>query len=127
MWKRRLLVLACLSLNALAVSPFQKYGDEFEALAKANGIPTARYLVRFGKPDQAGNLSSTNIGFCDPQREGHNIVTIDEKFWRSTTEECRRALFFHEAGHCALRKNHSGEGIMRPKLNCQGDVMELFR
>ena len=121
------LCLILIPLNAWPVSPFKKYGDEFEALAKQVGVFTERYLIRFGTPPSSGSSSSTNIGYCNPQPSGHNIVTIDEKYWNSASEQCKRALIFHEAGHCALRKNHQGDGIMRPKLNCLADVMGVFR
>lgn len=127
LWKRRLLVLALLSVNAFGVSPFQKYGDEFEALAKQHGRFTRKYMIRFGAPIQEGNLSSTNIGFCEPNPAGHSVITIDQGFWERTNETCRRALIFHEAAHCGFGKGHTEKGIMRPQLDCNADVMELFK
>lgn len=121
------LCLILIPLNAWPVSPFQKYGDEFEALAKAAGIFTERYLIRFGNPPKSGSKSSMHIGFCEPQVTGHHVVTIDKDYWNSSSEECKRALIFHEAGHCALRKDHAETGIMKAMLDCKADVTGLFR
>lgn len=97
-------------------SPFQRYGDEFESLAKQYGKLTYRYLIRFGKPELPG-YSSQIYAVCNPVGDRHEI-TVDREAWNNMSELCRKALIFHEAGHCGLGLVH-GPGIMRDTLNCE--------
>jgi len=120
-------------INAWAVSPFQQYGDEFMRLANEHGISTEQIgmvKIRFGTP-RPTELSSRNLGYCNPEIiNGYRVIEIDESQWDLATDQCRRALIYHEMAHCALKKEHTEGGLMAPRLNClattKKDIAEMF-
>lgn len=110
---------------------FAEYVDEFERLAREHGKHTSKYLVKFGTPLWITN-GDDNAGIyalCTPLPERNEIV-VDREKWDNLSRQCRRALIFHEAGHCGLGKFHA-PGIMRSILNCEAvddpkEVEKLF-
>lgn len=124
--KTLFICLLLIPLNAWAVSPFAVFADEFEALAKEHGLETKLYTIQFGNP-MTGENGVKSYGYCEPNPVGRATITIDRPLWDRMNDKCKRALIFHEVGHCGLGKMHTKDGIMRSVLNCDGDVVELFR
>lgn len=113
------------------VSTFKKYVDEFMQLAESHGYATetiARVKIRFGSPPQMLAKPGThNVGYCYPDFvDGFRVIEIDRSHWDRVSDNCRRALVWHEMGHCALNKRHTEKGLMRPQTNCDATSEEDF-
>lgn len=60
---------------------------------------------------QFATLEEPTVGMC----YGNGYVEIDPEWWFRAKSLRKRALFYHEMGHCLLNLDH-GTGIMRPRL-----------
>lgn len=99
------------SKNLMNITPtnseLKPYLDDFIAMAKINGYDTSRFnYIELGMT--FGSLEGTTIGLCRTNYS-QGQVTIDKDFWNNSFEVDKRALVFHELGHCLLFKGHESE------------------
>ena len=80
--------------------------DEFLSEAQKRGIHIPQrdhnWIFKFGK------LNDLQAGKCSPRPFPKEIV-LDSLKWRRFDMEQRRALLFHEFGHCFLARDHRNE------------------
>ncbi len=78
---------------------FAVFVHQFEA---DYGISIGNFPIMFG--DQSGNV----IGVCQMWSDGYRQIQIDPGFWNNTnvSDARRKALIYHELGHCILNRGH---------------------
>ncbi len=80
--------------------------DEFLSEAQKRGIRIPqrdhKWIFKFGK------LNDLQAGKCIPKTFPKEIV-LDSIKWRRLDKEQRRALLFHEFGHCFLGRDHRND------------------
>lgn len=84
--------------RAPTIAPdFQKYADEFSRLMLSHGLGSGvSTSIEFNAP-------SGYAGFC--YSDDHRIA-IDRAYWETRNDDERRALIYHELGHCELGRSH---------------------
>jgi hypothetical protein len=127
---RSLLVIAICFLNVACGkgqigNDFVPLVSQFEDEARARGKNlTVSSEIKFG------HLDTGTSGLCQSGL-GHNTITILKGSWDSMNDDGKRALLYHELGHCELGKSHdehesrvdidgtnySKTSIMYPELN----------
>ncbi len=114
-------------LSACASDPyFKSYEDEFYAEARRRKVPTTATVIAFEEPALT-LYGQRPLGDCFYRDELPNVIRIDIHYWRSLTEKCRKALLWHELGHCALNRDHTKTGIMRPTLDCNASLKGVWK
>ena len=58
------------------------------------------------------SLANNKAGRCRPNGFS-KIITINETMWKDLDSFQRRALIFHELGHCVLMRNHNNKLLPR--------------
>jgi hypothetical protein len=66
------------------------------------------------------------IGMCIDEGDVKRVV-LHTSWYRSASERCKRALVFHELGHCVLNLEHRDAGMMRAELDCDADLTNELR
>ncbi|MBD66336.1 MAG: hypothetical protein CME62_14085 [Halobacteriovoraceae bacterium] len=69
------------------------------------------YKEFLGRSLSAGNIriefvpgfEGTKVGECN---HGARRIRLDQKFWEGSDEYTRKALIYHEFGHCVLGRGH---------------------
>lgn len=117
------------SPNRMSITPtneeLKPYLDDFIAMAKINEYDTSRFnYIELGMT--FGQLEGTTIGLCRTNYS-QSQVTIDRDFWNNSFEVDKRALIFHELGHCLLFKGHEGEKISINLINPDGTPITQMR
>lgn len=97
----------------------EPYYSNFLIAGKLRGqdVSTDNFILEFG---DAKKMSGTALGYCgrDFRNSGDSFngteyntpkVVIDKKAFDYLGEPSKRALIFHELGHCLLNRNHSLE------------------
>ena len=84
----------------------ENYQDEF-----IRDMNIYSKVVKIGFAD----LDSGRLGVCYMFKDGRPAyIKIDRKSWTTLTNNIRKALIYHELGHCLLRLQHiSNYGIVR--------------
>ena len=102
-------------------SQFQSYVASFTTEAAANGYDVSKFSqvklgIDFGTPD-----GSTTIGYCTTNKRQSQVI-INPIYWNSTsfTDVDRKALIYHELGHCLLFKGHQAETFRIQFTNSDG-------
>lgn len=93
---------------------FAPFVGDFEALY---GSPLKDVVVMYASPSSLGALSE-----CETDSNGQKIVRINEETWTPLCDLQKRALIFHELGHCILGRDHTTSNLsyMYPDLQtCQ--------
>lgn len=75
---------------------FKPYVDEFY---ERHGSQDYYLIVHFGELD-------TGVASCDVYENGQLLITVKEELWITFCEAQKRALIFHEMGHCILDRDH---------------------
>lgn len=60
------------------------------------------------------------LGQCEM---GQDRVEIEESYWKTLTETSRKALVFHELGHCIFNRQHT---IEKYEDNCSKSIMIAY-
>ncbi len=76
---------------------FQPYYDEFGAI----------YKMYVGVPIGFVNQPSPRDGVCMVLEDGYRQIEVDPKDWQGFSELERKALVFHELGHCVFGRTHN--------------------
>jgi len=84
----------------------QSFHDEFIHYAEIKNPTT---IVVFGDLPGGGDVSGA-IGVCNYL---FKRVTIDRRYWKEATLSQKRALMWHELGHCELFMGHNDKMIDR--------------
>ena len=81
------------------------YFERFEAEGRRRGV-----IVDLRSARITGQLEEIRknrvLGQCNYQRNNHNRVTVDQRFWNRTSDRGREFVVFHELGHCFLLRDH---------------------
>ena len=86
------------------VGSFAPYVAQFEqnsVIYSASAVQVTNLKIQFGPM-----ATAEERGVCDITGDQTPVITIDQAYWDSTTEDARKALIFHEMGHCVLRRLH---------------------
>ena len=59
------------------------------------------------------------LGYCLPST---NTVVISQQVWNGMTLQARKALLYHEWGHCTLKRDHT-EDLRYPYSYCPVSIM----
>lgn len=79
---------------------FNEYLDLFNKdAARFKVKPNMYKLVTIFSP----NLSTNTLAYCLPSS---NTVVVSRKAWDGLTFLARKALLYHEWGHCTLKRDH---------------------
>lgn len=112
-------------------------GVVYDCIAFANGAPIERQGIRFevapyvkAWEQETGMLVDYWVGFapldagrageCRTWDNGYHEIRLDRLGWEGYTHEQRKALIWHELGHCSLHLEHN-EAIQNN--GCPVDVM----
>lgn len=91
---------------------FQKYVDEFvsESINYGHPVQITDLIMLY-----TYELDGTTLGVCrDYYGNNTPIILINQNTWPYKTDEYRRAIIFHELGHCVLnREEHVLTGSFR--------------
>lgn len=79
---------------------FRKYLDSFEKDAKHHNVNLNLYKLITIFSD---NVDPGVAAYCVPRSK---IVVVSLKNWEYLDEHGRKALLYHEWGHCVLRRDH---------------------
>jgi len=83
--------------NITSDATFDPYVEQFE---EDYGQYIGDIPINFAK------LEDQKIGVCYTWDSGHAEVEIDPDFWKVATELEKKALIYHELGHCELGRDH---------------------
>jgi len=108
---RHALILFTLCLIGCAESPlftsigadFKSYVKMFDDLYSGSWPPIE---IKFGQPSDA-----SWAGECIQNEDGQKTIIIRETSWNKYCESQKRALIFHELGHCVLGRSHSTDTL----------------
>jgi len=92
----------------IGVGPeFAPFVTEFEA---DFGRSIGNFPVTFAA--QSGNV----IGVCKIWSDGYRMIEIDPEYWNNlnVSDASRKALIYHELGHCILNRGHDDSYISSP-------------
>lgn len=100
------IILCCLLLAACSdvvfkneiKADFKPYVKEFDTLYSGS-MPNI--VIKFGSVP-AGKAATCTIDFI-----GQKTIKVDREVWDKSCEDTKRALIFHELGHCVLRREHT--------------------
>ena len=83
---------------------FAPFVEQFEA---DYGHSIGNFPIIFG--DQTGNV----IGVCKIWSDGYRQIEIDPTYWNNmnVSDAKRKALIYHELGHCILNRGHDSTMI----------------
>lgn len=70
---------------------------------------------------QLGKLPDTKSGVCQAIKEKRRII-LNEKMWSKLDSFQRKALVFHELGHCLLDRDHLNDEL--PRGECKSIMVE---
>jgi len=122
-----LVTIFSFALSACASDPyFKNYEDAFYKEAKRRKVATIKTIIRFQEPDVT-IYGVKALGDCVRQQDIPNLIRIAADTWKNLDERCRKALIWHELGHCALDKDHTKTGIMAPILDCKAPLKGVWR
>jgi hypothetical protein len=76
---------------------FAPYVDEFRTLSTTIVPPI---IIEYGHPSADGVAECKAI-------DGQRIITVDALAWDDLCHAQRRAVIFHELGHCVLFREHT--------------------
>lgn len=82
----------------------QEYVDEFVAESNHQGrhVRITDLSVHF-----TPKLTGTHLASCDNYHgDDTNIILVDASKWEWESPEYRKAMMFHELGHCVLNRPH---------------------
>lgn len=105
-----LLLSGCASEPSYIDSAFIFYTEQF---ASKFAVDDHQVSMLFG------TISKNNVAAeCNARDWAHKkaIVVVDRKTWFALSNERRKALVFHELGHCMLGLPHSPNGMMAPSI-----------
>jgi hypothetical protein len=66
-------------------------------------VDLSSIVTVFGTTEQLGD---NVIGYCELYSAGMNLVVINRTWWNSHNDNDKRSLFYHEMGHCSLKRDH---------------------
>lgn len=83
---------------------FKQFVELFEA---DYGMSIGNFPIVFGS--QEGNV----IGVCKKWSDGYRMIEIDPTYWNNMniSDARRKALIYHELGHCILNRQHDDSYI----------------
>jgi hypothetical protein len=90
-------------LRVVDIDPaFQPYVDSFlsDAHEHSREAVVNNLIMRF-----APNIDGTQTAFCD-MTEMVPTITIERTYWDMSPEVIKKALIYHELGHCVLHQPH---------------------
>jgi hypothetical protein len=105
-----------------------------------------KYIERFKKIGGSAaqqvrvNMTFGTLGYSDPENDSNTVglcyrlsrlVLIDKKWWKDNDSDLKREeLIFHELGHCALGRGHTGfkpsEGVIRYYLDLTAEFLGII-
>ncbi len=116
-------------------SSFNKYLDDFKSDAKRYKVDLDLYkLITVFSSDVESGIAA----YCVPQRK---LVVVSRRAWYYLDSVGRKALLYHEWGHCILRRDHVDTisefpmpycpvSLMYPSIElpsrCYGNSMESY-
>lgn len=85
-------------LHSYTHPDFVGYLNEFKTLysGKVNNL-VVKYSVVYG------NFAA----LCERHSSGQKVIKVNKVYWDGMCLEQRRALIFHELGHCILNREHT--------------------
>lgn len=86
--------------NTTTNAVFQPYIEDFE-------YDYDQYIGDI--PMNFADLEGNRVGVCYTWSSGHAEIEIDRTFWADATELERKAVVYHELGHCELGRDHFDE------------------
>lgn len=122
MKKRLVTYPLLLFLIGCGIFTFKEKNDD-----KTQFIPYLRSFIKDsnGKVDNFGiltmelsDLKHPKIGLCYP---GINHIEIDRSYWNNASKIKRKALIYHELGHCILYRIMHTEGFRSD--GCHSSIM----
>ena len=87
---------------------FDSYKSQFSQnhyIETGRSIDVSRIRINFVENIETG---TSTVGLCYSWGSKREIV-IRQSFWNGVSESYRKALIFHELGHCALNRSHKDE------------------
>lgn len=124
-----------LLLAIIALTP-QQYQAEFfqdrgHFVIHSSAMPG---LIEFGEPgpeveteewnDFGAQSSDGFIGYCNPKKNSWKI-TLGRGYWDSADDDQRRALVYHELGHCVLNRPDDNQLLPdRPKSIMYPEIVD---
>lgn len=97
---------------------FEAQVQRFEADAAQFGNPVSINNIQI----KFGNLSDSTLGLCTLGLDSP-IITIDEKKWTNLNETQKELVFYHELGHCVLKKAHNDARLNNPGGRLMESIM----
>ena len=85
-------------------SAFSSYLSQFEADAKKYNTPLNLYKLVTIFSNRINTKQTGAVAFCLPSTK---TVVISKTTWNGLNEDSRKALLYHEWGHCVLRREHT--------------------
>ena len=121
---RYLIFLALLSASCAAkqsftgtdpLPEFEPYVASFEA-AYGRPLPAIVYLFEDLEPNAA------QCAISGPAR----IISVDENRWATLCDAQKKAVIWHELGHCVLHRDHTNDGDPISYMNAALRSCEYF-
>lgn len=104
--------------EVLQLGEFESYVKDFEQEAAVLGrnVQVTNLVVAYGDLPQSYYRAS-----CKLTPGETPVITVNQESWDSLSEIDRRAVMFHELGHCILNRRHkndySEEGVPLSLMN----------
>ncbi len=111
-----------------AIEPeFQTYVDDFLAQGESRDITVQRNLMIVMKETLSAGSSGV-IGLCHypNSSRAYPLVEIKKSYWDSASEDSKKALIYHELGHCLLFRDHNTSLAYAPTLNKQIPLSVMY-
>ncbi len=113
LWLTILFSAAMISLHSHAEEDIQPIVDQFFAdMDKYSQLvrmqPNPKFKVQFDR-DVAGIHGS-----CIRREDEESVISLNTQHWDSMNAARRKAVIYHELGHCVLLRGHTEAGIMNP-------------
>jgi hypothetical protein len=92
-----------------AISYFEKESGEFhDEFTEKSGVDSRMKVLFYKKIPYDKNWGDHVVGLCPDGGVGRNIKIKKMYYWMASPIT-RKALIFHELGHCVLHKKHNKE------------------
>lgn len=90
-----------------ALKPYEK---SFNDDAKMYGvsIPKVKLSYRFDNAPLHPSMPNA-VGLCSINSLGDRLITVDATYWENSAPIEKKALFYHELGHCVMSLGHVEE------------------
>lgn len=121
---------------------FESYVDEFIEHGKAYGFDenVKKIYIHFGDPysqyshkadckhkdelNPMSNNETERVATCYWLGEEVREITVSESFWKKATQIQRRAIIFHELGHCTnLDRGHKSQTYKNRPISIMTSVL----